>query len=717
MIGTIVNVFDASRIRLNLPVVKWGRIMKKYISYFMSLVILFGTIIQMDGRYVYADSTIDLTGNLVFTANENIDNSDLYEDIQLIDNTGKKIDVLLNKINDKQVIITPLFDMSNISAKVLTKYKKYSIENYEKQAYVGSKKNLEKLAKLSESMGYSGGGLLMRTKESVVQAPAGSSMEKKSDINHSNTNTQVKGIDEGDKVKTDGEYIYFLKDSSIVIVKAQKKGQMELMSEIRYDNNSLYPQTMYIDKDKLIVIGSGSNKRGDVTKSVIYDLTDKKNPKSVRVIEQDGYYFDSRKKGTELHVLTSSYLYGAAPILPLYRDEITGESQKEVLAEKIMIFPGCYSSSLVTISSIDVNKSEEAKITSFMGNQDNVYMSENNLYLSYRQFKYYPLMRQVQLTTKLTPNVMPEIYPSYERDTTKTTIKKFSVNGTQIDYKAEAEINGWILNQFSMDEKDGYFRVAYTTDDMDYKRGSSLSIFDSEMKRVGSVENIAPGEKIHSVRFMGNKAYMVTFKNIDPFFVLDLKNPTSPKILGYLKIPGVSEYLHPYDENTIIGFGKDTINNKKDTAFYLGMKISLFDVTDVNNPIEKYVEKIGDRGTESEILNDHKALLYDGKRGIMGFPITVTQVKGAKMNDEFGFPNYGDPIFQGAYLYDVTKDQLKIKGKITHIKNFDPYNYSYDNQITRMIYIGDTVYTLSNNMIMATDMNSMKTLATLSIKK
>ncbi|NIP67558.1 hypothetical protein GWM83_02345, partial [Candidatus Bathyarchaeota archaeon] len=114
---------------------------------------------------------------------------------------------------------------------------------------------------------------------------------------------------------------------------------------------------------------------------------------------------------------------------------------------------------------------------------------------------------------------------------------------------------------------------------------------------MGRLEDLAPGEKIYSARFMGDRGYLVTFRKVDPLFVLDLSQPTNPKVLGKLKIPGYSDYLHPYDENHIIGVGKETVAAEQgDFAWYQGVKISLFDVTDVEDPreIDKY--EIGDRG-------------------------------------------------------------------------------------------------------------------------
>jgi inhibitor of cysteine peptidase len=224
---------------------------------------------------------------------------------------------------------------------------------------------------------------------------------------------------------------------------------------------------------------------------------------------------------------------------------------------------------------------------------------------------------------------------------------------------------------------------------------------------------------------MGNRAYMVTFQQVDPFFVIDLKNPSNPTILGKLKIPGYSDYLQPYDENHIIGFGKDTIQTKgwngQGQAFYEGMKVAIFDVTDVNNPVQTSQALIGDRGTDSEILRNHKALLFSPEKNLLAFPVTVMEVDNQTTSQQpaSSIPAYGSFSFQGLYVYsiDLVKG-LQYRGRISHLSTED-YRmagnswYDSDKNIDRALYIGDTLYTMSAAMIKANniaDLSEIKTL-------
>lgn len=189
-----------------------------------------------------------------------------------------------------------------------------------------------------------------------------------------------------------------------------------------------------------------------------------------------------------------------------------------------------------------------------------------------------------------------------------------------------------------MDEHDGYFRTVTTTGDLWDERNPSennLFILDEDMKLVGSITGLAKEERIYSARFMGDKAYMVTFRETDPLFVIDVANPTKPQVLGELKIPGFSNYLHPLGESHLIGFGYETssvvpVGSKEPIIQTEGIKISLFDVSDFGNPKEVDTEVIGGQGTYSPLVYDHHALFEHSEKNLFGFPVIIYEKRKAR---------------------------------------------------------------------------------------
>jgi hypothetical protein len=286
-----------------------------------------------------------------------------------------------------------------------------------------------------------------------------------------------------------------------------------------------------------------------------------------------------------------------------------------------------------------------------------------------------------------------------------------------------------------MDEHNGIFRIATTKGDMwrtdENTSKNNVYTLDEALKPLGKLEGIAPGERIYSVRFMGSRAYMVTFKNTDPLFAIDLSNPASPAVLGALKIPGYSDYLHPYDETHLIGFGKETTevplkgdpsDPNRTVAYYQGMKLSLFDVSDVTKPVEMFKEIIGDRGTESELLRNHKALLFSKERNLLAFPVTVMEIPNKTAAGAGNATAYGQFKFQGAYVYrlDLTNG-FQLKAPITHLTEEDLLKsgsrpYDSDRHVERILYVGNTLYTLSNGLIKANDLTTLQEKGSLAIR-
>ncbi|MBI4258243.1 MAG: beta-propeller domain-containing protein, partial [Thaumarchaeota archaeon] len=284
---------------------------------------------------------------------------------------------------------------------------------------------------------------------------------------------------------------------------------------------------------------------------------------------------------------------------------------------------------------------------------------------------------------------------------------------------------GRVLNQFSMDEYNDHFRIATTVGMVSRGMASGSSnvyVLDQDMKTIGRLEELAPGEDIYSARFMGDRAYLVTFKKIDPLFTIDLSVPSEPKVLGLLKIPGYSDYLHPFDGKHLIGIGKETVEAEEgDFAWYQGLKISLFDVSDVEKPKEVGKIIIGDRGTDSPVLRDHHALLFDKGRGLMVIPVLEAKIFPEKYPSGVHPSTQGEYVFQGAYVLQISAEEgVNINGKISHID--DPqaplksgYYFESNQQVERSLYIGEVLYTVSGSKIKANSITDLTEISTMQL--
>jgi uncharacterized secreted protein with C-terminal beta-propeller domain len=287
----------------------------------------------------------------------------------------------------------------------------------------------------------------------------------------------------------------------------------------------------------------------------------------------------------------------------------------------------------------------------------------------------------------------------------KTIVHLIDIANGGILYGGSGEVPGRILNQFSMDEYEGYFRTATAAS----AHENGVFVLDRNLTIVGRLENIAPGENFHSARFMGDLCYLVTFRKVDPLFTIDLSDPTEPRMLGELKITGYSDYLHPYDQDHLIGVGKETVAAEDGPySWYQGLKISLFDVTDKSTPEELGNYVIGDRGTDSPVLYEHKAFLFDKERSLLVLPVSVAKIDSSRFPD--GVPPYtlGSMVWQGAYVLTVSldlPDKIAFRGKVTHIENEDLTDTSH--YVTRALFIEDVLYTISASKI---KMNSLQDL-------
>jgi uncharacterized secreted protein with C-terminal beta-propeller domain len=275
------------------------------------------------------------------------------------------------------------------------------------------------------------------------------------------------------------------------------------------------------------------------------------------------------------------------------------------------------------------------------------------------------------------------IYITFPEPCGNTTIYRIHVENSTINPEAKGEVPGRTLNQFSMDEHNNYFRIA-TTNSVNGTVQNNLYVLNMNLSIVGSLENIAPSEMIDSARFIGNRCYLATsIIRRDPFFVIDVGNATEPKVLGYLKIPGFTRYLHPYDESHIIGVGRDENNS---------VKISLFDVSNVSAPVEVNMYSVEGSRSNTPVLTDHKAFLFDESKDLLAIPVSIYYNK----------DNYWQ--WQGLYVFNITiSDGITLRGNVTHQENSTVY-WDSTYWVKRALYIENVLYSISDKKI---KMNSL----------
>ncbi len=497
-----------------------------------------------------------------------------------------------------------------------------------------------------------------------------------------------------------------------------------------------------------------------VTKVLIYDISNKESPKLSEDFKVSGDYFQSRMIDDVMYLVAVKYaeypvrppiLYAEKAIsMPIYYFD-NGEKQ--------------YNYNTIVSIDVDSEKVIDSEVY-LLGYSNTLMVSEDNIYIAYQKQPYrcwgwycrddsydkerftkvvVPLLdgelkTDIQDILKLKVSDeeqwnmiserLTEFFESVRDDeqlqneyddmlddiqkalddydakqlleNSKTIIHKISIDEGRLEYQSKGEVDGRLLNQFSLDEYKGNLRVATTVDlwmNNGRKTYNNVYVLDEDMDVVGSLEDIAKNETIYSTRFMGDKLYMVTFRQIDPFFVIDLSDPREPEILGKLKIPGYSSYLHPYNENFIIGVGKETGENQWGGVSTKGVKLSLFDVTDLENPEEVDKYEIGMEGTDSPILYEHKAFLLFND--VLVIPISEVTSR------ETGRYGYDYKYWDGAYIFKVSEEGFELLGKVKHDSRSSSYYSWWDRaSVTRSIIMDNELFTISNKYIKINDLDN-----------
>ena len=503
---------------------------------------------------------------------------------------------------------------------------------------------------------------------------------------YSDTNLRENGVGEADIVKTDGKNIYTL-CRSVVTITAIDNGSMEKLASIEQDAER-YVEDIYVQDDKLVLFGTLGRQVGNSEDSEaydgyyenntyvqVYDISDPSNPKEIGNMEQSGGYNTSR--------IVDGYVYVLSQFHP-YEDNVTARDLwyipevqgKSIEAENIYMPQEAEGNeyTIITAFSLD-NPSEKTDSKAVFGYSDVCYVSENNIYITSNYYE--------------------------DSDVSRTLIRKISYTDGKLVGVAQTKIKGMLNDSFSIDEYEGNLRLVTTIDEIysnddimplnetadktekavaenvkDAVPGTnSLYVLNDKLEIIGYIHILAMDESFYSARFMGDTGYFVTYRQVDPLFSVDLSDPENPKLLGELKIPGFSEYLHPYGDGKLLGIGMDVSEDGFTTE---GVKLSMFNVTDPSNVTEENKYTI-EESYGTDVGYNYKGVFVDVQKNL------------------FGFVTYHDGVTYQLYTYDEAEGFKEVMSR-----QLSGYEGS------RGLYIGDVFYLVSGNMIESYSMNGFE---------
>lgn len=514
----------------------------------------------------------------------------------------------------------------------------------------------------------------------------------------SKTNVQVEGIDEADTVKTDGTYIYKSSYDSVAIIKAYPPSDMSVVSRINATdlaaiaNETLkeedafvnaYISGLFLAPGKLVVIATVSfyqynNYDGGYGYSIaawysnsehtmlfIYDISDPKEPAFQGAFGMSGYSVTARMQGDVVYSVSQLYVW-KDPAQGYDLPSVTDGSKESAVAVGDIHYdpgtkdPGYY----LNILAVNLTDLKSKSLSIIAGWASTIYKSPSAFYLTIAKW---PEAQVISIDQPVA------FAMAAEEDAPTTTIYKVDVDGLKMHISEKGDVKGILNDQFSMDEKDGYLRVA-TSSGLWSDRRNAVYVLNGNLSVVGAIEGIAVNETIQANRFVGDRLYLVTFRQVDPLFVIDLSVPTAPEILGELTMPGFSTYLQPVDENHILGIGSENSS----------AKISLFDVTDPTSPIEDSKFIVGNFSSTSAGW-EHKAMLFDAEKELLVIPMTT-----------YDYYDW-NATQSGFYVFNVSVDSgISLRDVIVH-SNYSYYFYSEG----RALYIEDYLYTISDTVVKA----------------
>lgn len=482
---------------------------------------------------------------------------------------------------------------------------------------------------------------------------------------YSETNVRQEGVDEADVVKTDGRYLYTLRDNGrAVAVVDTADGELKAAGEIALESNYTICE-FYVNDGKLVLVGQmymedqyefledgaeTSKSRyisNDSTFAATYDVTDPAKPELEGEITQSGSYISSRMSEGYLYLFSQYWVNCDSSITAKDTEYFIPLVNNILLPADEIYLPTSKSANMYeVISSVNMNKPDEVKDSkAIFANSGELYVSNNNIYW----------------------------YETQWSSETSTTIRRISYKEGELKAEASGTVDGYIHDSFCIDEYQGYLRVITTEEDT-----NSVYVLDDGMEMTGSITGLAEDERVYSARLLGDVGYFVTYRETDPLFSVDFSDPSDPKIIGELKIPGFSEYLHFYGEDKLLGIGMDVDEDGFTTN---GVKLSMFDISDSSDvkEVQKYVME---NVYSSDVLYDYRAALIDVEKNIIGFS---------------AYNGYGESYY--VFCYD---DSEGFECLMDEMVNGNGY------QTARGVYIDTTLYVVKGNIIEAYSMEDYR---------
>ena len=522
------------------------------------------------------------------------------------------------------------------------------------------------------------------------------------------TNVQVQGVDEPDKVKTDGTHLFVSTGTSVKIIDAYPPNSSSVVSTLAFPNAEVLG--LEVDQNRLMVIDQ-RNTNATYVDLLLYDTSTLSSPKLIQNVSIAGSYVAARMAQGYVYAVIQQPSYSftqgnATAAMPV---EIQNGSKSQLFPSSVYYTPNRAQISYYTmIPSVSMSTGKESILSVLTGPSATVYVSTSNIYVVYTNYL------DIYDADGIPGDVWSGgvISATQVQQAQNSTILRASYSGGVVSAAAAGVVPGTVLNQFSLDEYNGYFRVAtsrFATVGSASTRSDDVYVLDMNLTQVSSLVNIAPGENIYAVRFVGALGYVVTFEQVDPLFVISFSDMKNPTILSALKVNGYSDYLYPLPGGYLIGVGKDSVPaSNGNFAYYLGLKLSLFRVFGNGTSVQVSKLLIGDRGTDSPVLNDHLAFTFDSTRNLTVIPVTLALVSGNYTLAPNTPPPYGDVVWQGVYLIKENSAGFTVMGRVSQYPAGQSFGDSPSSnlQIDRSVIIGDYLYTISQNEVMVSSLSS-----------